>query len=231
MASVLIMLKARPTQTLALTSNLHYCTVDPITNEGKWMQQPGCVIKQHAQLAERPCHCIYSSNTMLSFLLLLHSLAIFLGFTVIGEIFTYVTLVESGHWGSHILSSWSLHSGCVFVASIYPSRTWMSGSFEPKRWNACVHRQDLGLYSHLKEFWGNGVRAHVNSKRKSPTPEQFSSDSEEDRTCNAASQRTVSPTHYQQAIPFPAPRLPIQTSTNEYMKRNGRDRYRQKQTQ
>ena len=30
--------------------------------------------------------------------------------------------------------------------------------------NACVHRLDLGLYSHPKEFWGNGVRTHVNSK-------------------------------------------------------------------
>ena len=33
-----------------------------------------------------------------------------------------------------------------------------------------MHRQDLGLYSHLKEFWGNGVRTHVNSKGKIPPP-------------------------------------------------------------
>ena len=42
----------------------------------------------------------------------------------------------------------------VFVAGIHPSRTWTSGSFEPVRWNACVHRLDLSLYSHPKEFWG-----------------------------------------------------------------------------
>ena len=30
----------------------------------------------------------------------------------------------------------------------------MSGSFESVRWNACVHRLDLGLYSHLKEVFG-----------------------------------------------------------------------------
>ena len=42
----------------------------------------------------------------------------------------------------------------------------MSGSFESMRWNACVHRLDLGIYSELKEFWGNGVRTHVNSKGK-----------------------------------------------------------------
>ena len=42
----------------------------------------------------------------------------------------------------------------------------MSGSFESVQWNACVHRLDLGLYTHLKEFGGNGVRSHVYSKGK-----------------------------------------------------------------
>ena len=54
--------------------------------------------------------------------------------------------------------------GVFFVAGIHPSRTWTSGSFESVRWNACVHRLNLGLYSHPKEFWGNGVWTHVNSK-------------------------------------------------------------------
>ena len=72
----------------------------------------------------------------------------------------------------------------------------MPGSLESVRWNACVHRQELGLFSHLKEFWGNGVRAHVNSKGKIPsTGKRFSS--EEDRTHDAVSSRTASPTHYQ----------------------------------
>ena len=44
----------------------------------------------------------------------------------------------------------------------------MSGSFESVRWNTYVHRLDLGLYSHLKEFLGNGVRTHINSKGKIP---------------------------------------------------------------
>ena len=38
------------------------------------------------------------------------------------------------------------------------------------RWKACVHRLDLGLYSHPKEFLGNEVRTHVNSKENSPLP-------------------------------------------------------------
>ena len=44
---------------------------------------------------------------------------------------------------------------------------------------------------------------------KSPLPEKFSL--EEDQTHNAASSRTVSPTHYQQAVP--APNLQAATST------------------
>ena len=59
-----------------------------------------------------------------------------------------------------------VRTGCVFVAGIHPSRTWMSGSFESVRWNACVHRLDLGFYPHPKEFLGNGVRNRVNSTGK-----------------------------------------------------------------
>ena len=71
----------------------------------------------------------------------------------------------------------------------------MSGSFESVRWNACVRRLDLGLYSRPDEVLGNGIRTHVNSKGKIPsTRNNFSS--EEDRTQDAASSRTASPTHY-----------------------------------
>ena len=42
--------------------------------------------------------------------------------------------------------------GVFFVASIHLSRTWTPGSFESKWWNACVHRLDLSLYCHPKEF-------------------------------------------------------------------------------
>ena len=61
-----------------------------------------------------------------------------------------------------------VHTGCISVANIHLSRTWMPGSFESMQWNACLYRLDLALYSHLKEFWGNRVRHHVNSKGKSP---------------------------------------------------------------
>ena len=55
---------------------------------------------------------------------------------------------------------------CIFVVGIHPSRTWLSGSFVSVRWNVCQHRLHLGLYSYLKEFWGNGVRTHEISKGK-----------------------------------------------------------------
>ena len=51
-----------------------------------------------------------------------------------------------------------VHARCIFVASIHPSRTWMLGSFESMQWNACVHRLDLGLYSHLKDLGGEWSR-------------------------------------------------------------------------
>ena len=43
----------------------------------------------------------------------------------------------------------------------------MSGSLESVRWNACVHRLDLGFYSHPKELWGNRVRTHVGGRNSS----------------------------------------------------------------
>ena len=59
-----------------------------------------------------------------------------------------------------------VHAGRVFVASIHPSRTRTSESFESVRWNVCVHRLDLGLYSHTKQFWvGLSVVACLTSKQ------------------------------------------------------------------
>ena len=84
-----------------------------------------------------------------------------------------------------------VHAWRVFVAGIHPSRTGMSGSFKSVRWNVCVHRLDLSLYSHPQEFWGNGVRTHVNSKGKILS----ATSSEEDRTHDAASRRPASPRH------------------------------------
>ena len=106
-----------------------------------------------------------------------------------------------------------VHAGCVFVASIHPSRTWTSGSFEslPLRWNTCVHRPDLGLYFHPKQLFGEWSQNPCLLQGKNPLywkklyPE-------EDWTNDTASNRTASPTHYQRAIP--APTLDLMASQN-----------------
>ena len=55
-----------------------------------------------------------------------------------------------------------------------------------------MHRLDLGLYFHPKEFGGTGVITHVNTKVKIPS----TGGSEQEKTRTAASRRTTSPTHY-----------------------------------
>ena len=63
----------------------------------------------------------------------------------------------------------------------------MSGSFESVRWNACVHRLDLGYTLIQKSFGG------MESERRIPS----TGSPEQDRTRDAAARRTASPTHYQ----------------------------------
>ena len=46
-----------------------------------------------------------------------------LGFTIFGEIFAHVTILQSNHRGSHIPSLWMVYAGCVSVAGIHPYRT------------------------------------------------------------------------------------------------------------
>ena len=47
----------------------------------------------------------------------------------------------------------------------------MSRSFEPVRWNTCVYKLDLGLYSHPEEFWGMESEPKLTPRAKSPLPE------------------------------------------------------------
>ena len=44
----------------------------------------------------------------------------------------------------------------------------MSGSFESVQWNACVHRLDLNLYSHPKEFFGERSQNPCQLQEKNP---------------------------------------------------------------
>ena len=81
------------------------------------------------------------------------------------------------------------------------------------RWNACVHRLDLGPYSH-SSFWRMESEPMLTPREKSPLAGKKSS--EEDRTHVAALSKIVSPTHYQRAIPAPRitdPTLGVRFST------------------
>ena len=60
-----------------------------------------------------------------------------------------------------------------------------------------VRRLDIGLYFHPKEFLGNGVRTHVESKGYIPS----TGGSEEGRTRDSASRWTASLTHYRLSYP------------------------------
>ena len=100
--------------------------------------------------------------------------AIPLGFTILGEIFAHVTVFKSNHRASHILSSWMVHAGCIFVAGIHLSRIGMSGSSESMPGNTCVHRLDLGLCSHAKKFLGTESEPMLTPREKSPLPESSS---------------------------------------------------------
>ena len=95
----------------------------------------------------------------------------------------------SNHWGtgSHIPSSWMVHAECVCVAGIHPCKIWTSSSFESMGWNAYVHRLDLGLYSHRREFWGLESEPMLTPREKSPLWETFCA--EEDQTHDSASSR------------------------------------------
>ena len=54
----------------------------------------------------------------------------------------------------------------------------MSGTFESVRCNAFVHRLDLGLYCHRKEFWGKESEPMLNPSEQPPLPEKFSSEND-----------------------------------------------------
>ena len=100
--------------------------------------------------------------------------------------------------------------GMFFVASIHPSRTWTSGSFESVRLNACVHRLDLGLYSHSKEFLGEWSLNSCYLQGKNPLYWKISP--EEDRTRDAVDSE---PKHYQRAIPAPSEEIQLISYGNQ----------------
>ena len=92
-----------------------------------------------------------------------------------------------------------VRAGCVFVVGIHPSRTWTSGSFKSVRWNACMHRLDLGLYSHPKEFLGEWSLNPCQLQRKNSLYRKCPQ-----RRIEPATLWTASPSTTNWAIPAPS---------------------------
>ena len=84
-----------------------------------------------------------------------------------------------------------VHAGCIFVAGIHLSRTWMLGSFGFMRWNSCVHRLDFGFALIRKSLGGMESVRMLTPREKFPLPE----DQRMVKPLNAASHTTASPTH------------------------------------
>ena len=82
-----------------------------------------------------------------------------------GEIFAYVTVFN--HHPTIEVVTFRLRGWCLLGVFLLLAFTRLGheyqdpGSFESVRWNACVHRPDLILYSHPIEFLEIGVRTHV----------------------------------------------------------------------
>ena len=89
--------------------------------------------------------------------------AISLGFTIFGWDFCVCDRFNP----TTEVAGFRLHGWCTlllaFTCLVHECQDLLSLSVW---WNACVQKLDLGLYSYPKEFWGNGVRTHVNSKGK-----------------------------------------------------------------
>ena len=127
---------------------------------------------------------VVSLNFPILHLHLLHSLLDLWGCPIFGETFGCVIIAlkkknnpppPQSIYGSHIMSSWMMHAGCVFVVGIDLSRTWMSGYSESVWWNACVHKKLRPQITHSCEAAaGSGVRSYVYSMGKIPPLSIFS---------------------------------------------------------
>ena len=106
------------------------------------------------------CTCFFSSSSAFT--------DIYLGFTILGEIFVYDHFLIQPE-----VVAFCLHGWCILGVFLSPAFTCLGHEcrdlFDSVPWNAYMCRLDLGLYSHLKEFLVNGVGNHVNSKGKMPS--------------------------------------------------------------
>ena len=139
--------------------------------------------------------CINFSWSLL--LLLLRCLARSLWFTIWGEFLAYVTVFWSNLWGSHIPPGACWVCLCCRHSRIYDMNVRIFGVQAMEC--MCAQTRPWFVLSSERLFERVESEPMLTPREKSPLPEKFSP--EEDQTHNTASSRTVSPIHYQQAIP------------------------------
>ena len=138
-------------------------------------------------------------------LLLLCSPAVSLGFTILGEIFAYLTVcliqplrqshsvfVDGACWVCFCCWHWPVQDMNIRIFWVCAMECM------------CAQTRPRSILS-SKSFWGMESELMVTPREKSPLVEKFSPD--EDRTHYTASSRTVSPRHSQRLIPAPWLRL------------------------
>ena len=128
-----------------------------------------------------------------------------MGFTILGEIFAYVTVCDRFLNPTIEIVRICLRGWCMLGVFLLPAFTHL-GHEHQDLFSLCdgIH---VFTDSHPKEFLRNGVRTHINSKGKVPSTRS----SEEDRNFDTASSRTASPTHYRLNYSGPHSNIIIQT--------------------
>ena len=120
------------------------------------------------------------------------------GFTIFGEIFAYVTVFNP----MIEVVTFCLRGWCMLGVFLLPAFTCLRHQCQDLlslcNGMHCAQTRPWFILSSKRVLW-NGVRTHVNSKGKIPS----TGGSEEARTCDAASRRTMSPTHYRLSYSSP----------------------------
>ena len=113
------------------------------------------------------------------------------GSLFLGEIFAYAFFFNP----TIKVVTFCLRGWCVLGVFLLPAFTRVEHEHQSMQWNACAHRLDLSLYSHLKEFFGGmEFEPMLTPREKSPLPENFPRGGSNPRCCGQRAQTL--PTSY-----------------------------------
>ena len=122
---------------------------------------------EHLHISEFHCSSSSSSSTSSSsFMVAVVVVVTVVAVVVVAVVIIIILVITLKGAIQDILQSPHRAANCLQHVSSNDEGARISGSFESVRWNACVHKLDLSLYSHPKEFLENTARNHVSSKGK-----------------------------------------------------------------